>query len=328
MAAKQEKQDSLICAYILDGQGGGREVWWPDVDGWTPEAGLLWVHLDHTAPKSQEWLRRFSGVDPLVAEALLADDTRPRCAEIDEGLLIILRGVNLNPGADAEDMVAIRLWIDRQRIVSTRHRTLKSIQDIREQIAARHGPRSAGDYLVQVADRLTTRMGPIIDQLEETLDTLQDELPRAGAADIGARLGPVRRQAAQLRRYLAPQREAITRLQTEQQDWLDDMHRAHLHETADRVIRYVEDLDLVRERASVLQDEMMNRLSIQMNKTMYLLSIVGAVVLPLALVADLLGMSVGGIPGAGSGGAFWIIVILLALVAGGEIWLFRRLGWI
>ena len=325
MAAKQE---SLICAYILDGQGGGRDVWWPDVDTWTPEAGVLWVHLDHTSPKSQEWLRRFSNLDPLVAEALVAEDTRPRCSEIDDGLLVILRGVNLNPGAEAEDMVAIRMWIDGVRIVSTRHRTLKSIQDVREQIAARQGPRGPAEFLVEIADRLTTRMGPIIDDIEETLDTLQDELSHAADDHISTRLSPVRRKAAQLRRYLAPQREVITRLQAEQRDWIEDIHRAHLHESADRVIRYVEDLDLVRERASVLQDEMMNRLSVQMNKTMYLLSIVGAVVLPLALVADLLGMSVGGIPGAGNGGAFWIIVVLLGLVAVGEIWLFRRLKWI
>jgi zinc transporter len=65
-----------------------------------------------------------------------------------------------------------------------------------------------------------------------------------------------------------------------------------------------------------------------MNKTMYLLSIVAAVVLPLALVADLLGMSVGGIPGTGTGGAFWIVVVLLALLAAAEVWLFRRLKWI
>jgi zinc transporter len=322
------KQDSLICAYILDGQGGGREVWWPDVDAWTPENGVLWVHLDHSSPKSQEWLRRFSGLDPLAAEALVAEDTRPRCSEIDDGLLVILRGVNLNPGAEAEDMVAIRMWIDGARIVSTRHRMLKSIQDIRERIAARQGPRGPAEFLVEIADRLTTRMGPIIDEIEETLDTLQDELSRADDDHIGTRLSPVRRKAAQLRRYLAPQREVITRLQAERRDWLQDIHRAHLHESADRVIRYVEDLDLVRERASVLQDEMMNRLSVRMNKTMYLLSIVGAVVLPLALVADLLGMSVGGIPGAGTSGAFWIVAVLLGLVAVGEVWLFKRLGWI
>src|SRR5262249_21161364 len=150
-------------------------VWWHDIDGWTPEAGGLWVHLDHTAPKSQEWVRKFSGLDPLVVEALLADDTRPRCSEVDDGLLVILRGVNLNPGAEAEDMVGIRMWIDGVRIVSTRHRTVRSILDIREQIAARHGPRGPGDFLVQIADRLTTRMGPIVDALEEALDTLQEE---------------------------------------------------------------------------------------------------------------------------------------------------------
>lgn len=48
------------------------------------------------------------------------------------------------------------------------------------------------------------------------------------------------------------------------------------------MIRYVEDLDLVRERSSVLQDEMMHRLSLQMNKTTYLCSSVAAVVLRLA----------------------------------------------
>ena len=322
-----EKQESLICAYILDGQGGGRDVWWPDVDSWTAEAGVLWLHLDHSSPKSQDWLRKFSNLDPLVVEALLADDTRPRCAEIDDGLLVILRGVNLNPGAEAEDMVAIRMWIDGQRIISTRHRMLKSIQDIREQIAARHGPRGPAEFLVEIADRLTARMGPIIDALEETLDALQDELSRRADDDISARLGPTRRQAAQLRRYLAPQRDAITRLQTEQRDWLDDIHRAQLHEIADRVIRYVEDLDLVRERSAVLQDELLNQVSLRMSKTMYLLSVVAALILPPSFIAGLFGMGVGGVPGAGSD-AFWAIVALLAVLIGVELWFFRRLKWI
>jgi zinc transporter len=325
MAAKQE---SLICAYILDGQGGGREVWWPDVDGWKPEAGVLWVHLDHTSQKSQEWLRRFSNLDPLVVEALLADDTRPRCLEIDDGLLVILRGVNLNPGAEAEDMVAVRMWIDGVRIVSTRHRVVKSILDIREQIAARHGPRGPADFLVEIADRLTTRMGPIIDGIEETLDTLQDELSRRADDDISARLGPIRRKAAQLRRYLSPQREAINRLQTEQRDWLGDLHRAQLHEVADRVVRYVEDLDLVRERSAVLQDELLNHVSLRMSKTMYLLSVVAAIILPPSFVAQLFGMSVGGIPGAVGGAGFWVIVVLLAVLITAELWFFRRLKWI
>ena len=327
--ADPKKRDSLICAWILDGQGGGRDVWWPQIDEWKPETGVLWVHLDYRASESQLWLRKSSGLDPVVVEALLTEDTRPRCTEIGEGVLIALRGVNLNPGAEAEDMVAVRMWIEGRRIITTRHRVLKSIQDVRDRIAARHGPRGPGEFLVQVADGLTARTGPIIDGLEETLDRLQEELAEAPDRDVSTQLAPIRRKAARLRRYLAPQRDAISRLQSEQQDWLTDAHRSHLHEIADRVIRYVEDLDLVRERSQVLQDELMHRLSIRMNRTMYLFSVVAAVILPLALIADLLGMSVGGIPGGErSGGAFWIIVALLALVAAAEVWLFKRLKWI
>jgi zinc transporter len=45
-------------------------------------------------------------------DALLAEETRPRSFPVGEGLVVILRGVNLDPGADPEDMVSPRLWID------------------------------------------------------------------------------------------------------------------------------------------------------------------------------------------------------------------------
>jgi zinc transporter len=48
------------------------------------------------------------GLNPLVTEALLEVGTRPRRVVSDAGVLAILRGVNCNPGADLEDMVAMR----------------------------------------------------------------------------------------------------------------------------------------------------------------------------------------------------------------------------
>jgi zinc transporter len=68
--ADQKKRDSLICAFILDGQGGGRDGWWSQIDEWKPEAGVLWVHLDYRASESQMWLRKSSGLEPVVIEAL------------------------------------------------------------------------------------------------------------------------------------------------------------------------------------------------------------------------------------------------------------------
>jgi zinc transporter len=100
-----------------------------------------------------------------------------------------------------------------------------------------------------------------------------------------------------------------------------------LRETADRTTRYVEDLDAIRDRATVTQEELNARLAEQMNKTMYILSIVAGIFLPLGLLTGLLGINVGGIPGTESHWAFAIFCVLLLIVAVGQVWLFKRKKW-
>jgi len=153
----------------------------------------------------------------------------------------------------------------------------------------------------------------------------------AGTAGLEARsgnlreaLGGLRRQAIMLRRYLAPQRDVLSRLQVEQAGWLGQGHRLHLREIADRITRYVEDLDAARERAAVIQEQLTGRLSEQMNRTMYVLSLVAAIFLPLGLLTGLLGINVGGIPGAENHWAFALVTFMLVVIAAGQIWLFRR----
>jgi len=70
--------DGLICAYLMDGRGSGRQVGWAEIGRWQPADGLLWVHLDFTRPGSRTWLEESSGLDESIVEALLAEDGRPR----------------------------------------------------------------------------------------------------------------------------------------------------------------------------------------------------------------------------------------------------------
>ena len=98
-------------------------------------------------------------------------------------------------------------------------------------------------------------------------------------------------------------------------------------EVSDRVTRYMEDLDVIRDRASVINDELANRLAERMDRTMYLLSLVTLVFLPLTVISGMLGMNVGGIPGGNIPWAFAVTCLLFAGIAGFEIWLLRRLRW-
>ena len=318
--------DGLVCAYVLGGQD--REVDWSYVESWRSESGPLWVHLNRKAPDTRRWLESESGLDPITCEALLADETRPRTLSADDALLLILRGVNLNPGADPEDMVSVRLWADADRVITMRGQHVMAIEDIRESLAAGRGPTATGDFVAFLTARLVDRMSPVIDGLEERLDELEEDLLNEQSRELRTQLGQIRREAVALRRYLAPQRDVLSRLSRERLPWLTDMNRARLREDWDRTTRYVEDLDATRERAAVTQEEVAVRLQDRMNRTMYVLSLVAAIFLPLGLITGLLGINVGGIPGTESESAFIVVCALLVVIALVELGLFLSRKWL
>jgi zinc transporter len=204
------------------------------------------------------------------------------------------------------------------------------VSDIDELLDQGRGPKNVGEFLALLADRLVARMEPVIAEIDDRIDALEDEVLESYSPEMRERLATVRRQAILLRRYFAPQREALLRLASDQEatPWLEQRERHLLRETADRITRYVEDLDAGRERAAVVHDQLANHISDEMNRGMYILSVIAAVFLPLGFITGLLGINVGGMPGVDSAWAFAAVCVLLAVLAGLEFWLLRRLKWI
>jgi len=319
--------DGLIAAYILDGKGGGQRVGWKEIQKWTPSDGLLWVHLKFEAPEAQRWIKEESQLEDVVGDALLADESRPRVTTFDDGVLVALRGVNLNPGADPEDMVSLRIWAEKNRIITTRRRKLLSVADLCSAVDKGKGPRTSGEFLEDVADRLMVRMGGVVDEVEDKAAELEEAVLTEESHELRPKLASIRRDAINLRRYMAPQREAIARLQSEKMSWLAEEDRVRLRETYDRLTRYIEDLDAARERAAVTQEELISRLSEQMDNRMYVLSIVAAIFLPLGFLTGLLGINVGGIPGSEYKAAFFVFCLLLVALVVIEVIIFKKKKW-
>lgn len=324
---QQLSNTELIHAYLLDGTGGGQFLDWPAVQDWTPSQGKLWLHFDYTGAFSKDWISNQSGLESLAAEALLTEETRPRAVTLGDGLLIALRGVNQNPDSDPEDMVSVRLWVDNDRIISTRKRDLLSIQDILVQLEKGKGPSDCAEFLVSLTDRLVWRMSDTINLFEDRAGELESHALSENRETLRFDLATLRRQTITLRRYLAPQREALSRLMVEKISWLNETHRLEIRETSDRLVRHIEDIDAVRERAAVTHEELLSRVSEQLNERMYVLSIIAAIFLPLGFFTGLLGINVGGIPGANNANAFFIFVALLVGIVVLQLILFKWKKW-
>src|SRR3989338_5620361 len=186
----------------------------------------------------------------------MAKETRPRSVVMNSGLLVVLRGINMNPGAVPEDMVSIRLWIEKNRIISFRRRRLLTLKTLTTAIEQKRGPRTAGEFLTYVANMLVDRMDGVVNTISDHVDKLESETLQTGTRELRAKLANVRRQIISLHRYLTPQRDVMSHLQIEKVAWLTDLDRMNLRELGDRTSRYIEDLDVARDRAAVTQEEL------------------------------------------------------------------------
>ncbi len=289
---------------------------------------LAWVHLDANKTETRLWLEKeISYLDPYIVHALMEDETRPRVTQIGDGCLIILRGVNLDDDECMEDMVSIRLFIDSHRIISVERRHIAAIQLIDKDLKDGKGPRDSADFLMQLITHLVERFQLVLSDLDEKTDDIEEAILETVDANLRKDIIDVRKKSIIFRRHLSPQRDAISQLRLTELTWLDERARRQLQERHNHTVRYVEELDAIRERAQIVKDEIASLIADKLNKNTYVLSVIAAIFLPLGFLTGLLGINIGGIPGSDNPAAFGAFCAMLIILVAAQIWIFKKLKW-
>jgi len=331
MHEEDNAQWGLVHAYVLDGEGGARSLTRQQLDDvqLQPQQSL-WLHWDRGHPQTHAWLRDESGLNEFSCDLLLEENTRPRLLPLpNDELLLFLRGVNLNPGAEPEDMVSVRIFAAAQRVISLRLRPLHATEDLIAELEAGKGPKTSSELMLYLAQHMTGKVDALVSDLSDLVDSQEEQ------ADADERFTPehgqmlhIRRRAAGLRRFLAPQRDIFGQLTRNKLAWFADDDSDYWNELNNRLTRYLEELELIRERVGLVLETESRRMSERMNRTMYRFGIVTGIFLPMSFLTGLLGINVGGIPGSESPYGFLVACGLMASVALGQWWLFRRLRWV
>lgn len=290
--------------------------------------GLAWVHLDANNPKTKNWLKKeISYLDQIIVDALLAEETRPRLVEFDSGSLIILRGVNFNQSSNPDDMVSIRMWVDNERIISLQKRQVRAVFEIEEEINAGKAPKSSGEFVSSLCKKLLHHLKPFLDNLDEITGDIEEKVLETHNDELRESIIGIRKQALMFKRHLSPQKEVINYLRFCNQDWLNDLDRRNLEENYNNTMRYIEDLDEIKERSQIIHDELSNSITQRVNKNMYVLSVISAIFLPLTFLTGMFGMNVSGIPKSDSPVGFYWVSAVLFLVVGFQIMIFKKFKW-
>ena len=287
---------------------------------------LTWIRADVKSIKSI--LKKIQGAPALVTEVLSAKETRPRAFAYNDTLLASFRGVNPSKNSEPEDMVSVRLWVTKRRIITVQCRALGAIDEIEKTLRDGVGPKSPAEFLEALLCSMSDKSAEVVSSLGDSLDAIEDSVIQTPSQSQRRDLSVMRRRAILLRRYLIPQREAISRIAVDKLSWISDVGLMHFRETADANTRLLEDLDAERERATVIHEELFSLAQEDMNKKMYWLTIVAIIFMPLGFITGLLGVNVGGIPGTNWHYGFLVVCSLLCLLFVFQILYLKIKRWI
>lgn len=320
---------SPIGAYDIksDGTAVALEEAWPKAK---PGAGATWrwLHCNRTSADFADWASEH--LPPHVRTTLLEAETRPSTEVVEGGLLITLRGINLNPGAESEDMVSIRLWVTENLIVTARFRRLFAVDEFRDEVVSGAAPTTPVEFVARLSRMLISKIETVSAEREDATDAIEEVLldDEPDAIGTGEReISRLARSIIKLRRYIAPQREALARLAAADLPFIGQAARYELSEVANRGLRIIEELDSTRDRLASLRQHVESLHAAKIGKQGLVLSIVAAIFLPLGFITGLFGVNVAGIPGTEWPPAFIIFTAVMLLIGALTWFVFRWLKW-
>jgi len=330
MNLKYYKKDENIhtknYAYALYPDGSGKKISLDAIELHRKNNELLWICLDYHLEESINILKSLN-IDEFATEILQEEETRPRSIISDKYVLTILRGINATEGDEPEDMVSVRVYIDKNLIITTRHRKLLSFHDIRSDILNGKSPKTSAEFFISLNYKLLQRIDDAVEDIDRNLDKQEDLVSDNDTLDCRKQIADLRREAILIRRYISPQKDAISKIYLEDHDLFNKKDKLYLRECIDKIQREIEDLDSFRDRATVIHEELDNKINEDMNNKLYFLSLITIIFLPITFLTGLFGVNLGGIPGATGKISFLSFCIILGLVILFTIFLLYKMKW-
>lgn len=315
-----------ICAFEVSSDGIPQPISLPDdLQSLVKPDSYIWLHFDAATPEFEAWLTRQLPVT--VVKALIEPETRPRCDPFEDGLILNLRGVNMNPGAEADDMVSVRLWMTQDVVISARLRKIWAVDAIRQKMLTGQGPATATAFLAELAHGLTKRIAKVSLALVEDTDSFEEHALSPTKA-LASELAGLRQSVIKLRRFVRPQTEAISELSAGKVWPLEPHSASLLLDTINQTLRVMEELEATADRLQAVQDHLDMLHMSALGRNSYVLSIIAAIFLPLGFLTGLFGINVGGMPGVEAEYGFWAVSVGSIFIGILLFFVFRHLKWL
>ena len=285
----------------------------------------LWFHFDAPTEEELRFLEEKFKIHHLTLEDIVHQNQRPKIEPFEDYVYMAIHPL-LRKGKWQIKPSELDLLLGRHWIVSVHYGPLPGLIEnsrLHERIpsALNRGP----DFLLYtLVDLVVDSYFPILDEIEDDIDSLEDRLlARAVSKDMG-RLLTLKRSLVHIRRAVSPQREVLNQLTRHDFPFVQPGNLVYFRDVYDHLIRITEELDSLRDILSGTLEIHLASVSNQLNVTVKRLTAWGTIFVVITAITGIYGMNFKFMPELDWRYGYFAVLCAIVLVSLGLFFYFKK----
>jgi magnesium transporter len=297
--------------------------------------GLRWVKIDRPGAPEQGWLQENFEFHALDYEDVLSRNQRPKIDVYDDYLFIVLQFPVFDPSVGRLNAGELDIFVGAGLLITIPNQPLQPVEYLfercrqKEELRDQLFSRGSGYLLYRIVDDGFDYCFPMLRKIGNKLDAVEEEIFEGRSEEIVRDISNVKQEIINFRKVIRPQRPVLRDLERVKERYLSpDMDlEIYFDDIVDAHERIWDMLENYKEVVEALEDTNESVISHRVNDILRVLTVISVILLPLTLLASIMGMNVR-VPGQNAIGAFWIVLGLMVAMLISLLFLFRRRGWL
>jgi magnesium transporter len=295
--------------------------------------GLTWVHLDSPTKDEATTLAERFGWHPLDVEDVLSKRQRPKVDQYDEYRFVVLHFPVYDKNVQRLNAGELDVFLGPDYLVTLPTVELLPVTRLFQRVQTDPELRDnlfgkgSGYLLYHVLDDLFDYCFPILDKIGHKLDRIEDDIDDDRFEEVVRDISKAKQEIISFRKIIKPQRPTLRLLERHVERFLPEDLELYFDDLVDASERIWDILDNYKEVVEALETTNESALQHRQNDVLRVLTVVGAIFLPLTFLTGIFGMNVM-YPGEGTHEAFWIILVLMLASIAGMVAFFRYKRWL
>jgi magnesium transporter len=295
---------------------------------------LTWVNIERPTEAETDALAERYPFHPLDLDDCLSKIQLPKIDEYEDYMFMVFHFPVFNPQARVTLASQVSIFVGEDYLITLHQGELKPLVSLfrscqtSEKAREENMGRTSGYLLYLILDRLVNYCFPILNKIGDNIEAVEDRIFGEDPRDTVAEVAVLRRDLISFRRIIKPQTEAAETL--EQKEWpvFKEDPEVYFGDIADHLRKIRDSLEDYKEVVEGLSDTNNTLTSFRINEVIRVLTIISTIMLPLTLVASILGMNIYPMPIEDNTAAFGGIMGAMVLIIFGMLAFFRSRRWI